>query len=125
MSRETGLIKLQLRLPCGHVVGSECIAVWLKANNSCPICRREFFPAQPRPDLEDGMMEGQEEEDQVEEEEEDEEEEADRLRRLEGVCQEYCSTQPVRPDHPNRSIDHSKSSAPIPFHPGLQQYIRT
>lgn len=85
MSRETGLIELQLRLPCGYVVGSGCVAVWLKANNSCPICRREFFPAQPRQYLEDSMIEGQEEEDHVEEEE------ADRLRMLERGCQEYSA----------------------------------
>ena len=93
MSRETGLIELQLRLPCGHVVGSGCNVVWLKANNSCPICRGEFFPAQPPPVLEDGMMEGQEEEDQEEEEEdeyEDEGEVAERLRMLERVCQDHC-----------------------------------
>ena len=112
MSRETGLIELQLRLPCGQVVGSGCVAVWLKANNSCPVCRREFFPAQPRQDLEDSMMEGQEEEDQVEEEE------ADRVRMLERVCGILRSTQPVRPDRPKHSINHSKSFAPIPFHLG-------
>ena len=45
MSRETGLVELQVRLPCKHVVGSGCIAVWLGTNNSCPMCRRVFFPA--------------------------------------------------------------------------------
>ena len=49
-----------------------------------------------------------------------EEEEADRLRMLEkslpGILR---STQPVRPDHPKRSINHSKSFAPIPFRLGL------
>lgn len=85
MSRETGLIELQLRLPCGHVVGSGCVAVRLKANNSCPFCRWEFFPAQPRQDLEDSMREVQEEENQVEEDE------ADRLRILERACQDYCA----------------------------------
>lgn len=40
-----------VRLPCGHVLGSECIALWLlpeKSNqNSCPCCRSELF-ALPR-----------------------------------------------------------------------------
>ena len=84
MSRETGLIELQVRLPCSHVVGSGCIAVWLKNNNSCPICRREFFP---RPSLEDGMVLDQDEDD---EEEEEQEEYRERLQLLETICQNYC-----------------------------------
>ena len=87
ISRETGLFELQIRLPCGHVVGSGCIVVWLKDNNSCPLCRREFFPAQPGPSLEDI----EEEEDQEEEQEyEDEEENEERLRMLETNCQSFC-----------------------------------
>ena len=49
-----------MRLPCNHTVGSACIAIWLKTNNTCPVCRHEFFPAQPRPFLEHGIMDGQE-----------------------------------------------------------------
>lgn len=87
MSGETGLIELQVRLPCRHIIGSGCIAVWLKDRNSCPICRRELFPAQPQPNTEDDMMWDQGEEDQ---EEEDEEEDEQRLRMLEILCQNYC-----------------------------------
>lgn len=84
MSRETGFVELQLRLPCNHIVGSGCITIWLQANNSCPLCRREFFPAQPRPYLEHGVMEGQEHE-------AEEEGEEDRLGLLGVICEDYCS----------------------------------
>ena len=66
LSRETGTIEVEMRLPCNHCTGSACIAIWLKDHNSCPICRREFFPAQPRPYLEHGIMEDDEEEDDEE-----------------------------------------------------------
>lgn len=56
LSSETGIIECQIRLQCNHLVGSHCIATWLHDNNTCPICRREFFPAQPRPLLEHGIM---------------------------------------------------------------------
>ena len=85
MSPETGFIELMLRLPCNHLVGSGCIAMWLKENNSCPICREVFFPAQPRPYLEHDVME-----DHEEQEVEDEEEEEDRRLLLERMCQDYC-----------------------------------
>ena len=88
MSPETGFIELMLRLPCSHLVGSGCIAMWLKENNSCPICRDVFFPAQPRPYLDHDVMEDQEEE--TEGEVEDEEEEEDRRLLLERMCQDYC-----------------------------------
>ena len=29
---------------CKHVFGSECLANWLKGQNTCPMCRRELFP---------------------------------------------------------------------------------
>ena len=64
ISRETGYVELLVRLPCTHLVGSGCISRWLTENNSCPICRREFFPAQPRPYLEHGVMDGQGDEDE-------------------------------------------------------------
>lgn len=57
MNRDTGFIELQLRLPCSHIVGSGCITIWLKENNSCPLCRREFFPTQPRPYLDEAFRE--------------------------------------------------------------------
>ena len=90
ISRETGYIELLVSLPCTHIVGSGCIARWLKENNSCPCCRREFFPAQPRPYLEHGVMEGQEDEDQEDEDQENEELPPDRPD-LERLCEDYCS----------------------------------
>ena len=49
LSSETGIIECLIRLPCNHLVGSHCIATWLHDNNTCPVCRREFFPTQSRP----------------------------------------------------------------------------
>ena len=43
-------------MSCGHTFGSACIAAWLRENNSCPLCRETFFPGQPRPYLEDGIL---------------------------------------------------------------------
>ena len=58
MSSETGIIECPIRLPCTHLVGSYCIAVWLRDNNTCPVCRCEFFPTQPRQNLEHGDVQG-------------------------------------------------------------------
>ena len=69
LSRETGNIEVEIRLPCTHTVGSACIATWLRSNNTCPVCRHEFFPAQPRPYLEYGIMDGEEDEEREEEDE--------------------------------------------------------
>ena len=44
MSPESGIVEIKLRLPCNHNMGSVCIAKWLHANNTCPICRKVFFP---------------------------------------------------------------------------------
>ena len=60
MSRETGLVDLQVRLPCRHSVGSGCIAVWLKTQNSCPLCRRVFFPIDEEEYPEDFNVQDQE-----------------------------------------------------------------
>ena len=49
LSSETGIIECLIRLPCSHLVGSHCIATWLHDNNTCPVCRREFFPSRSRP----------------------------------------------------------------------------
>ena len=62
-SRETGTSEAAIRLPCNHIIGSACIATWLRDTNSCPFCRREFFQAQPRPYLEHGIFDGQENDD--------------------------------------------------------------
>lgn len=32
-----------LRLPCGHVIGTDCAATWFKEHNSCPYCRAELY----------------------------------------------------------------------------------
>ena len=32
-----------VRLPCGHVMGRNCISQWLTTSNSCPLCRRVLF----------------------------------------------------------------------------------
>ncbi|KAL9068289.1 MAG: hypothetical protein Q9161_006315 [Pseudevernia consocians] len=52
LNSSTGAVELQVRLPCDHLVGTFCIATWLRDNNNCPACRKTFFPAQPRPYLE-------------------------------------------------------------------------
>ena len=64
LSRETGTMEIEIRLPCNHTIGSACIAIWLKSNNTCPVCRHEFFPAQPRPYLEHGIMNDQDDAEQ-------------------------------------------------------------
>ena len=58
----TGVVEYEMRLPCGHTVGSRCIAIWLDpdgvAKNSCPVCRHVFFPlavVQARPYRELGI----------------------------------------------------------------------
>lgn len=53
---ETGTLEIEIRLPCGHGVGSSCIVTWLKTNDSCPACRAILFSAQSRPYLEHGIM---------------------------------------------------------------------
>ena len=65
LSRETGTMEVAIRLPCNHIIGSACIATWLKDTNNCPFCRREFFQAQPRPYLEHGIFDGPENEDEL------------------------------------------------------------
>ena len=56
MNTTTGVIEAQIKLSCGHTIGSACIVTWLRDNNSCPLCRETFFPRQPRPYLEHGFM---------------------------------------------------------------------
>ena len=56
LNTTTGIIEAEVRLSCGHTVGSACIVTWLRDNNSCPLCRESFFPRQPRPYLEHGVM---------------------------------------------------------------------
>ncbi|CAD6575003.1 MAG: hypothetical protein ASARMPREDX12_007057 [Alectoria sarmentosa] len=62
LSPETGIMELEVRLPCSHTVGSACIAKWLATNNTCPLCRRPFFPQQPRPYMEHEIMQETEDE---------------------------------------------------------------
>ncbi|MCJ1462918.1 hypothetical protein MMC07_001522 [Pseudocyphellaria aurata] len=55
-----------VRLPCGHIFGASCIKRWLSpfvpynaerlfgpavGANTCPMCRREFFPSQQYADV--------------------------------------------------------------------------
>lgn len=37
----------KIQLPCcgKHTMGSKCIETWLCRQNTCPLCRQEFFPA--------------------------------------------------------------------------------
>lgn len=60
-SSETGVIECEVRLPCSHRVGSACITTWLRSNNTCPICRKVFFPAQQGQVLEWDVMENEDE----------------------------------------------------------------
>ena len=80
MNLQTGLIELQVRLPCDHVVGSGCVFRWLKDNNTCPICRRKFFPEDPRQHLEHLFSESQSDEDGEYGEYDDDEDESERER---------------------------------------------
>lgn len=61
LNSSTGAVELPVRLPCNHLLGTICIARWLRENNSCPACRETFFPAQPRPYLEHGIMDDNDE----------------------------------------------------------------
>ena len=90
MSSETGLVEMKVRLPCEHVVGSGCIAVWLRTNNSCPLCRRVFFRAHQEQYVEETNVQDQEEEDQDEEDRwEDQEEEEETENMLLTNCRIY------------------------------------
>ena len=50
-------------------MGSACIATWLRTNNTCPLCRRVFFPAQTGPSLEWEDVSDEESEDSIHEHE--------------------------------------------------------
>ena len=107
ISRESGLFELQIRLPhCGHVVGSGCITIWLKENNSCPLCRREFFPLEGgedeyeedgMPDLvneededeDDSIPEDEDEDDRIPEDGEDQVDHEARQIMFEDLCENY------------------------------------
>lgn len=93
MSRTTGYLELLIRLPCGHVVGSGCIARWLKEDNSCPFCRREFFPAWPRLDLENGI--GEDEDHEVEQSQNEEQRTRSRLAAVYRLCEDHCERLPL------------------------------
>lgn len=56
LNTSTGVVEWEIRLPCGHGVGSSCIVAWLRINNSCPACRATFPPQQPRPYLENSSI---------------------------------------------------------------------
>ena len=55
-----GIIEHAVTLPCNHIMGSECISIWVSAagqqsdgggsnNNTCPMCRQVLFEVQPPP----------------------------------------------------------------------------
>ena len=52
INASTGAVELQIRLPCGHMLGSICISTWLSHQNSCPLCREPFFPPEQHQSLE-------------------------------------------------------------------------
>lgn len=41
------------QMPCGHIMGAECIEEWLKVSETCPQCRRRVFtrPVEPEDPL--------------------------------------------------------------------------
>lgn len=48
-----------VRLPCGHVMGRNCISKWLTTSNSCPLCRFVLFEHEVwTPPLTDTELEG-------------------------------------------------------------------
>ena len=97
MSRDTGYIELQLRLPCNHVVGSGCIVAHFKEKNFCPVCRREFFPAQPPQYPEHAIMEepADEHHHEIEERGNEEEEVQNRQAVVNRLCEEYSNRLPL------------------------------
>ena len=52
INTSTGAVEVQVRLPCSHNIGSVCISTWLGESNSCPLCRKEFFPPEQHHSLE-------------------------------------------------------------------------
>lgn len=69
ISQETGIVEWGIRLPCSHVCGSACITTWFRSNNTCLVCRREFFP--PQISDEDDAMIGNEIDEESEDSHED------------------------------------------------------
>lgn len=49
LCRNNGIIEAGIRLPWRDVVGSACIAQWLKIYHTCPCCRVVLFPPQAQP----------------------------------------------------------------------------
>lgn len=41
---DNGVIEDAIRLPCGFVIGSVCMRIWLHRHHTCPHCRQELFP---------------------------------------------------------------------------------
>ena len=34
-----------VKLPCSHIMGSKCIAIWVSSHDTCPFCRHVLFRA--------------------------------------------------------------------------------
>ena len=56
---DAGAMEREIRLPCNHSLGSMCISIWLKSNNTCPICRKELFPDQSHTNFQEDLVDGE------------------------------------------------------------------
>lgn len=60
---ESGVIERAVRLPCKHIIGSECISIWLTQsggateNNTCPFCRHVLFEIPQSPPMSPSRVE--------------------------------------------------------------------
>ena len=103
LSRETGTIEVEMRLPCNHCTGSACIATWLKHHNSCPICRHEFFPAQPQPEDEEDE-DDEFDEDEIDADDYDHFHDPNPESTLKELIEDYCQQLLLTDDIPSLSL---------------------
>ena len=102
LSRATGIMEVAMRLPCDHCIGSACITTWLKDHNSCPLCRREFFPVQPREDEED--QDDWEDEDEIDADDYDHFNRSDSEVTIKELIEDYCQKLLLADDIPSLSL---------------------